>query len=590
MKLYESIKSNRGSVTPFLVLMAILFVSVFFTTYSYYEHIASKAALKGYVQVASDDLLAGFDATLFKDYGVLAYRNINAEEDVIKSVTYNTEANVQESSLIRSINPLSSQDIQYIPLKTLINGDCFVDNGLRVAGYYLPKGMLQELNSIYKWSETYSEKGHAFQQLNELMVMMQEVQTSVREYYEVIETINTLDGHDIEWFGEVDEVKAASQLTYLLRDHRKGIRLLKKIQDQIEEGKHLHRQLEEEIQDPKMRQLLDGVSFGKDVFQHMFSSGDASLDDIIDDLQENASVLEVIISEEAYRGVDVLATDFYIQESTKGDRGWLRFLSGLTGALSLVDNTSGLTVKALACEESILIDETLGLEEKLLFHEYILGVLKSKITVPHRDFAMLNREERGSSIAHGEVEYVVTGAVNSEWIIRAEVFGLRLGGNVTYLLMDKEKFQLCSTIGTAIGGWFPGGSAISTTVVVGAWAGVESIYDLEQLYSGNGVPFMKNDVSWHYDIDIDNKRLVGKSDVIAEGKDGQGTLSYYNDYLRLLLMLVPDEQKINRTLEVVKYNMTVSTGTPFILGEHTRQHHIQWSGNKLIGGYDERSD
>lgn len=221
MKLYKSIKSNGGSVTPFLVLMATLFVGIFLTSYSYYEHIASKAALKGYVQVASDDLLAGFDTTLFKDYGLLAYRNVYAKEEVNKSVSYNTKANVQESSLIRSIDSLSSKDIQYIPLKTLVNGDCFVDNGIRVAGYYLPEGILRELNNIYQWSDTYSEKSHAFQQVNELMAMMQEVQSSVKEYYEVIETINTLDDHDVKWFSEVDEGKAANQLTRLLRDYKK---------------------------------------------------------------------------------------------------------------------------------------------------------------------------------------------------------------------------------------------------------------------------------------------------------------------------------------------------------------------------------
>ncbi len=112
---------------------------------------------------------------------------------------------------------------------------------------------------------------------------------------------------------------------------------------------------------------------------------------------------------------------------------------------------------------------------------------------------------------------------------------------------------MAASISAALGGFVPEGLVSVLLMVV--WAMAEAVCDLRALFAGRQIPFWKEDATWNLRFSqlwtlLDDGFIMTQSR--AEGMD-------YKEYLRLLLFLVPLEEKCYRTMEVAEENLRAET-------------------------------
>ena len=86
------------------------------------------------------------------------------------------------------------------------------------------------------------------------------------------------------------------------------------------------------------------------------------------------------------------------------------------------------------------------------------------------------------------------------------------------------------------------------------WAYAESLLDIRTLYRGESVPAVKTAENWQVSLDA-LPRLISDPDSLR--KTSSGGLSYH-DYLRLLLIACPMDDKISRCADMIEYGMRQS--------------------------------
>ncbi|WP_155838067.1 DUF5702 domain-containing protein [Butyrivibrio sp. FCS014] len=87
-----------------------------------------------------------------------------------------------------------------------------------------------------------------------------------------------------------------------------------------------------------------------------------------------------------------------------------------------------------------------------------------------------------------------------------------------------------------------------------AWTFAESISDLNILFSGGRVPILKSDATWRLSL----VNMLDFRDHLNGGDLGEGL--YYEDYLRIRLLLSPFGEKLRRMGDVVEMDVRRSAG------------------------------
>lgn len=586
MKLLKNIKNNRGAITPFMVIILALFLWLFTISYSYYLSSSQALSDQRILQVASDDLLAGFNETLLKDYGLLAYDSQDALELVESSLSLNRKENSQAKFLKPSTNPSPIEAIDYHILMTLDNRQALADVCVDIAIIQLPKVLIEEAADLYKWRETVEKKARSYKKVDKVMQGMQDLQRNITDYHKAIEEVNDLGGFDASWYDSTDSARASNMLNSVLRDNKKSLKAIKKLEEDLERVKGLYQEAKD-INDPELEVLINDLSFDMDDYSAYFSE-DESIDDIVEGLEENIDLIEEIIDEEAFDDVGDLNTDFWEKESGSEESSWWDFINGLEAEIDGVTIVNSNMFGSSWEDKSTVQDRvSLSLIDHQLLNEYFLSVLKTQVSVHVRDFPILTRDDRDSVFKEGEVEYLITGSQSSRTKIKLEIFGLRMGSNVIYLLSNQDKFNIAKTAGYAIGGWLPGGGPVGTILVLTAWSGFEGAHDISLLYQGKGVPFVKTDASWYYDIDIDNLSVSTNKNYTDSRKEQLD--QYYNDYLRILLILTSADKKVERFQEILLENLKASGADDLDLSQMVTKHKLQWQTHLIEGGYYEEN-
>lgn len=187
-----------------------------------------------------------------------------------------------------------------------------------------------------------------------------------------------------------------------------------------------------------------------------------------------------------------------------------------------------------------------------------------------------------------EWEYVLKGAANDETNLkscRRRLFLIRNGLNLAYLYKDPEKVEVVTAIAEIIS---PGPMGVVTQgILMEAWAALESEKDVENLLEGRRVPVMKTAATWNTGIegilkdeevqkklDEDSRKLLkekggevseaaGKSagKVVEEGLD-------YEEYLMIMILVLPEETRLRRLMDLVQINMKYRYYRDFNLAEY----------------------
>ena len=193
-----------------------------------------------------------------------------------------------------------------------------------------------------------------------------------------------------------------------------------------------------------------------------------------------------------------------------------------------------------------------GIEEKLLFNEYILDTFKN---------AAFSSEEQstseGDTSLEYEVEYILSGQEsdkeNLEEVLQ-KIFLIRMVLNYMYLLGDSAKQSeaeaLALTVSTIL--LMPEASEVVKQLILVAWACGESAVDIRTLLSGKRAALIKNSESWQ--VPLSSLLTVASGGDGMEGSDTAGGITY-KDYLRILLFLGDSEEITMRTLDRTEENL-----------------------------------
>ena len=175
-----------------------------------------------------------------------------------------------------------------------------------------------------------------------------------------------------------------------------------------------------------------------------------------------------------------------------------------------------------------------------------------------------------------EWEYIISGDNSDEEnyeYCRNCIILIREAANVAYLLKDPEKMEVVSSISQCL---TPGPAGLLTTsVIVGIWASVETKMDMDTLLDNGRVPFVKTAETWRTDVDSllssddfddkldddsrdalgdeedDIKEMNGASGENGSWSDGQT----YDEYLMVLMMLVNKDVRTLRLMDIIQINM-----------------------------------
>ncbi len=194
-----------------------------------------------------------------------------------------------------------------------------------------------------------------------------------------------------------------------------------------------------------------------------------------------------------------------------------------------------------------VVMEELSALEKVWFQEYLL-----------RYCGHYGQEKEGSLLKY-QAEYLLAGKNTDTENLRqvaGTICGIREVANVLYLTRDKGKSALIEVVANLLAAavFCPEIAPLFETILVIGWAYAESLHDTKLLLEGSKVPLMKDDRSWHYDLDS-----ILKSFVISGSRE-QGRGMSYRDYLHVLLYLEDAGGTTFRFMDLMEMDIRLTEG------------------------------
>ena len=189
--------------------------------------------------------------------------------------------------------------------------------------------------------------------------------------------------------------------------------------------------------------------------------------------------------------------------------------------------------------------EEVSVVEKILFHEYMI-----------RYAGHYGKEKEGSLLKY-QAEYLIAGkdkdSENLKQVVNT-ICGIREVANVIYLTQSADKMMVAEALSTVLAALVccPEIAPIFKTILIIGWAYAESLYDTKVLLAGGKVPLMKEDATWHYDLDS----ILQSVNMQVRRKGNKGMC--YSDYLHVLLYLAQDEQSVYRFMDLMEMDIRLT--------------------------------
>ena len=185
------------------------------------------------------------------------------------------------------------------------------------------------------------------------------------------------------------------------------------------------------------------------------------------------------------------------------------------------------------------------LTERFFFQEYLLKYMGRYGCVD---------EENALSY---QVEYLISGKGSDLENLRNTINTLcavREVANAVYLFGDEEKCAVAELLAVLLASLMmvPEISDLLKVTLLLGWAYAESLYDVEMLLKGERIPLIKDDSSWHYDLDS----ALALSGVTKEVTSGLS----YEDYLRIFMSFTDLETLTIRAMNMVEADIRCTPG------------------------------
>ncbi len=197
------------------------------------------------------------------------------------------------------------------------------------------------------------------------------------------------------------------------------------------------------------------------------------------------------------------------------------------------------------------------LAEELLFNEYIMEKCGN-----------YSQRKDGSPLCY-ETEYIIAGRNNDTDNLRIaaeRILLIRGGANSLYFFsnpqMKAEAKALAASLSFIL--LFPEFEPLFEAAIIAAWIYAESVVDVRQLFSGKKVPLIKGEGEWNLSLEnalgltADTVSDVAENRNSSDAEEGSGL--NYEGYLRLLLYIVPLEERTGRCMDIVEMNIRKNEG------------------------------
>ena len=209
----------------------------------------------------------------------------------------------------------------------------------------------------------------------------------------------------------------------------------------------------------------------------------------------------------------------------------------------------------------------------------------------------VDKRDLGKTYFENEIEYIISGKLNDEKSRKAvydKMIIERNGMNLIYLYSCSEKREAALQAAELI---TPGPEALLTqAIILETWAFLEARNDMALLYDGKQVPVFKKDENWALSLENAVENEFGESeggeldtdepDKYVEPRSIEGQT--YGDYLKTLLMAVPEKKRLLRIMDLIQINMKYAYCDYFLLDDYYTGLKYEMTVNGREHGFEKR--
>ena len=198
------------------------------------------------------------------------------------------------------------------------------------------------------------------------------------------------------------------------------------------------------------------------------------------------------------------------------------------------------------------------LRDNIYLNEYIMGTFKNSVPVMKpgnenvKDTNLQGIEKDTlQTFYDSEVEYILHGNASQQLnsiMTKGELLMVRFGLDTLHVYTDGKKKAMAAGIATAVAGWWTGGAGIPiiSNLIMCGWGMGEAVIDVKDLMDGKSIPIYKMTGDWKLDVGLP----------AASGPKTDKRLYFnYQDYLRVFLLTMNENKKLNRVEDLIQLNL-----------------------------------
>lgn len=218
--------------------------------------------------------------------------------------------------------------------------------------------------------------------------------------------------------------------------------------------------------------------------------------------------------------------------------------------------------------------QTGGLEEKLLYSEYLLRSFSNAVSLcntgSEEKRADTEKSDNKNKSLDYEIEYILSGKKSDKENLESvlfKIFLIRMFLNYTYILTDSEKQSEASLLAMVITTLLliPEASEAMKHLILLAWSAGESVIDIRSLLSGNKTALVKTSENWQ--LPLSSLFLVGTGMDHIEAMNIENGISY-QDYLRAFLFISDMDHVTMRTIDRIEENLRCVQGLSYFRSDY----------------------
>ncbi len=579
-------KSNRGSIAIFMLLIVPVLAIGIFLLYDYLNTYKLDNQVIKNTRNISEIQLSNNNSHLFENYGILAYLDqdiinnqiiaLNEQVTVLNTQVKHFDLSIQpnfiEATKMASRNIIALEVVNQVQalispmLNTEYSGEILIQikkfekNIELFFNFHDEVKKIQKLvsspnaESILKSIEDDIEGKRndivkSYEALLENEVEF--ISTQIHKYENLMkESVRKSE----EWADRIDELRSLNNEISEIRHKAKKIKsdiahIIIKIESMSESDAELNILMEElstlYIQNSEISQELSKLE----------EKWDQSIERII---AENDSSKPMLLDRIAYLSsrIDEMLLDLEAVEN-----------------LSLPSN--GLEIGNHYAFENSEMNKIDG----LIYAEYWMGVLKSFDQGSVRNFDPLGAKSEREEVIKGEVEFLVAGNLSDPQnvqIIKMRIFALRVVANMIHIASDVSKTsQISRTTATLPTPW----NLVAHGALVTLWSSAEGYLDMIALFKGEGHHLIKKEAEWQLSFDqlmLGSIVSESENEINKENQPLIGKL-FYQDYLRLMLYAQSTDVTTKRAMYLLDANLSKISNNRFNLRQFSIGHKIELS-------------